>query len=322
MWDFSFAKSAALLLRTFPFMLIRAAVYFGAAAAFVIAAGGMAGIGLAVGALAGSAGRAPGAFWGAIAGFMVVGLMLWWLRDQLRYLVRTSHLAAMTMAHDRKRFRAGAGRLGHPLELVQQRFRTPERLSEVDRLTRDALADMLRLPAFFATLLPPETRISPDALRTPFRLVFAFLADIVLARQFRGAARDPWPATRDGLILLSQSHAAVMPSAIVIAVFMCAAAIAAFAAGLMPAAAIARAFPGANSAISIPLAAIFAWSVKQVLLEPFAVASMLQAYFRAIDGRTPDTDWDTELARVSEHFREIKGRAAAAPQGTRRSVLA
>src|SRR5688572_22778223 len=98
MWDFSIGTSLSLVLRTYPFMLIRAAVYFGIAAAFVVAAGGGAGIGWATGALAGITGRAPGAFWGAIAGMAVVGLMLWWLREYVLFLVRAGHLAAMVLA--------------------------------------------------------------------------------------------------------------------------------------------------------------------------------------------------------------------------------
>ncbi|MCC6949578.1 MAG: hypothetical protein IT539_17615 [Bradyrhizobiaceae bacterium] len=321
MWDFSFAATATLLRGTASFMLIRAAVYFGAAAAFVVAAGGGAGIGFALGALAASGGRAPGAFWGALAGIACVALMLAWLHEYLLYLVRASHVAALTLAHDRKRPR-GTGPLGHALDLVQQRFRTTENLGEVDRLTRGALADMLRIPQFADALLPAGTQISAATLRLPFRVAFAFLAEVVLARQFRGTARDPWPGTRDALVLFLQNHRALMRNALAVAALTYATTIAVFLLGLIPAAMIARALPGSVAAMAVPLAAIFAWSVKQALLDPAAVASMLQVWFRAIDSARPDTDWESELTRASAHFREIKARAAAAPQGMRRSVVA
>jgi len=321
MWDFSFAATATLLRGALSFMLIRVAIYFGTAAAFVVAAGGGAGIGLAFGAFAASGGRAPGAFWGALAGIACVALLLAWLREYLLYLVRAGHVAALTLAHDRKRVR-GTGRLGQALDLVQQRFRTTENLSEVDRLTRGALADMLHIPQFMEASLPAETRVSPATLRLPFRLAFSFLPEVVLARQFRSAAKDPWPGTRDALVLFLQNHRPLMRNALAVAAFTQGATIAVFLLGLIPAAVMARAFPGGVLAIMVPLAAVFAWSVKQALLEPAAVAAMLQVWFLAIDGARPDTDWESELTRVSGHFREIKARAAAAPQGMRRSVVA
>jgi hypothetical protein len=322
MWEFSFAKSANLLLRTAPFLLIRLAVYFGAAAAFVVAAGGGAGIGAAIGTLVGSGGRAPGAFWGGIAGLGFIGLMLWWLREYLLFLVRASHLAAMTLALDRKRAAGGAGSLGHALDLVQQRFRTVERLSDVDRLTRAALADMIRIPEFADGLLPPAARSSAGALRALFRLVFGFVADVLIARQFRSAAREPWPRARDALTLFAQNHRPLMRNAAAIAVFTHGTAFMVFLVGLLPAAMIARALPGNLALMMLPLAAIMAWSVKQAVLDPLAVASMLQAYFSTAEGDSPDTDWDVALTRVSEHFREIKARAVATPQGVRKSLVA
>jgi hypothetical protein len=321
MWDFSIAATANLLRGTISFLLIRTAIYFGVAAAFIVAAGGGAGAGLAIGSLMGSGGRMPGAFWGTLAGMLCVALMLGWLREYLFYLVRASHVAALTLAHDRRRARS-TGQLGQALDLVQLRFESVKNLSEVDRLTRGALADMLRIPQFADALLPAGAQISASTLRLPFRLAFGFLAEVVLARQFRGSARDPWPGARDALVLFLQNHRVLMRNALVLAIFTWGATIAIFLLGLIPAAAIARAFPGGVFAIMVPLAAIFAWSIKQVLLDPAASASMLQVYFHAIDGARPDTDWETEFTHASDHFREIKARAASAPQGMRRSVIA
>lgn len=38
----------------------------------------------------------------------------------------------------------------------------------------------------------------------------------------------------------------------------------------------------------------------------------MQVYFRAIEGQTPDPDWDSRLSDTSRHFRELKQRAAEA----------
>ncbi len=67
---------------------------------------------------------------------------------------------------------------------------------------------------------------------------------------------------------------------------------------------------------TIALAFIFAWAVKAALLEPVAIASLMQVYFRTIEGQTPDPQWEARLAQVSNKFRELGARAAGWVPGT------
>jgi len=57
------------------------------------------------------------------------------------------------------------------------------------------------------------------------------------------------------------------------------------------------------------IAVILAWSVKTALLEPLAVACLLQAYFRTIEGQVPDPQWEAKLESMSGKFRTLKDRA-------------
>ncbi|NMA99538.1 MAG: hypothetical protein GX970_15780 [Phyllobacteriaceae bacterium] len=49
MWDFSVGRALDLMLKTLPFVLLRMAVYFGAALAYVLVTGAGAGIGWGIG---------------------------------------------------------------------------------------------------------------------------------------------------------------------------------------------------------------------------------------------------------------------------------
>jgi hypothetical protein len=80
---------------------------------------------------------------------------------------------------------------------------------------------------------------------------------------------------------------------------------------LTPAAAIAFLFPGGWAAIGVVFALLFTWSLKAALLEPFAIACLMQVYFRAIDGQAPDPLWEERLAQLSRKFARLKDRAAA-----------
>ena len=81
---------------------------------------------------------------------------------------------------------------------------------------------------------------------------------------------------------------------------------------LAPAAAILYAMPGELAGWSFAFAIVMAWALKAALIEPFAIAALMQVYFRAIEGQTPDPDWDRKLTDASRHFRELKDRAASA----------
>jgi len=78
---------------------------------------------------------------------------------------------------------------------------------------------------------------------------------------------------------------------------------------LAPAAAISNLYPGGMSAMGVVIAFILAWSVKQAVLEPLAVACLLQAYFRTIEGQAPNPEWEGRLEGMSKKFRQLKDKA-------------
>jgi hypothetical protein len=79
---------------------------------------------------------------------------------------------------------------------------------------------------------------------------------------------------------------------------------------LAPAAAVVYIIPGGWSAGGFVFALIFAWAVKAALIEPFAIACMMQVFFRTIEGQSPDPAWDQRLSDASRKFSKIKERAA------------
>jgi hypothetical protein len=47
-------------------------------------------------------------------------------------------------------------------------------------------------------------------------------------------------------------------------------------------------FPRAASAWVFLIAFLFAWALKKAVMEPIAIASLMQVYFATITGQTPD----------------------------------
>lgn len=312
--DFSIGISLRLVLRTFPFMLLRCAVYFGIASAYVIMTGGGAGIGYGLGALGGSAGRAAGAFWGAIGGFGLTTSVLWWLREYLLYLVKAGHIAALVLHYENRRPPVGHGQIGYAVGIVQQRFIEISVLFAVDRLVQGVIRALVRFANFAAMLFPFGPNALTSAVNAMLQVAVGFVDEIILAYNIYARSVDPWEGAKDALILYAQNHRKLIRNALLLSAVAYGLAFLVFFAALAPAASFAFTYPGGSSVIAVLLAGVFAWSVKQAFLEPFLIASLMQVYFRTIDGQKPDPEWDERLQQVSSHFRELKSRAGTSPR--------
>jgi hypothetical protein len=303
----SIGASAGLLLRTYPFLLLRIVIYFGIAAAFVVAGSGGAGIGSAIGSLIGRTGQGAGAFWGALTGFACVVFLLRWLREYFLYLVQTGHLAALMLVLDRRNPPRGVGQVGHAIGIVQQRYRDMTTLVAIDRLTRAIVAGFLgRID--LAVLVAPGIASLLSPVSGVLRPMLLFLADVIPVHALRTAANRPWPATRDAIVLLVQNQSALLPYAAVLSAVASGLTAVAFLILLMPAIVLAHDFPGGSTLVGIVLAAAFAWCVRQALIVPAMIASMLPLYLEATERQSAEPDWDAKLSAVSAEFRELKSR--------------
>jgi hypothetical protein len=318
MWDISIAGAGALLMRTLPFLLLRTIVYFGIAAAFSVAASGGAGIGWGIGAIVGTQGRIPGAFWGAIGGLAFVGGILWWLREYLLYFVEASHAAAMALALERTHMVAGPGGLPAAMTALQRRFRDAAVLSSADRLVQGTLRQLAALFDPLASILPDAAAIPRSLSEAGLRNTLGFVGRVMLVHPVKATGRAPWSSLQDTLVLLAQNHERLLRNAVLLAAGTLGLSVAAFFVALIPAWAVAAAYPGGSVLITILLALIFAWVFKRAVIEPAIVAAFLDLYVRTIAGQEPEPDWETKLAETSEDFREIKARAA---RGARRAII-
>jgi hypothetical protein len=314
--DFSIQTSLRLVLQTFPFVLLRAAVYFGIAAAYVVMTGGGAGVGYGIGALAGSTGRTAGAFWGAIGGFGLTTFVLWWLREYLLYLVKAGHIAALVLHYEGRTPPAG-GQIGYAMGVVQQRFIEISVLFAVDRLVQGVVRALVSFANFSAVIFPGNANALTSIVNAVLQVAVGFVDEIILAYNIRARSADPWSGAKDALILYAQNHWKLIRNALLLSAIAYGLAFLVFLAALAPAAAFAYAYPGGSPVIAILLAAVFAWSVKQAFLEPFIIASLMQVYFSAIEGQKPDPAWDKRLMEFSAHFRELKERIGTLPRPAR-----
>jgi hypothetical protein len=101
MWDFSIGKTLGLMARTFPFILFRMLVFFGITIAYIAATGSGGAIGYGVGNISTDPdAHAMFAFWGAVGGFGLVSIAVYWIREYLLYVLKGGNIRVSRNVND------------------------------------------------------------------------------------------------------------------------------------------------------------------------------------------------------------------------------
>ncbi|MCF3643285.1 hypothetical protein LXM94_25350 [Rhizobium sp. TRM95111] len=308
MWDFSIGKTIGILAKTLPFILLRMAIYFTVTLAFLLATGTGAGIGYGVGNLGGDpAGFAVG---GGVIGFALVAGAVYWAREWLLYMVKAAHVAVIVKLIDGEPLPGGKGQVAFGREIVAARFAEANTLFVLDQLIKGAIAAITGLIGGVAAFLPiPGLDGLARFANTVVRLSLTHVDEIILGYNIRTASTNAWDSSRHGLVLYAQNGLTMVKNAVWLAAFLWLLAIAVFLLALSPAAALVYLFPGEAAGLAFLVALVFAWAFKAAVLEPFAIAALMEVYFRTIAGQQPDPEWDAKLAGTSARFREIRDKA-------------
>jgi hypothetical protein len=310
MWNFSIAKALGLMIRTAPFLIFRALVYFGIAASLVIVTGAGAGAGYGVGLFGDEDFQATSTLWGGIAGFGLTASVIFFLRDYLLYLVKAGQIAVMVEYLDGKPLPYGRGQIAHARAVVTERFGQASALFALDRLIRGVIGLITGLAEGVMTLLPlPGLNQIFGIIRAWLRLSVGLVDEVILAHALRTRSENAWEAAHDGLVLYAQFARPMLVNAAWLTLISWSLSVAVFVFMLVPAAGLVWLLPGEASAGVYVFALIFAWAVKAALIEPFALACMLQVFFNLTAGQEPSPEWRGRLTQLSDKFRHLGERA-------------
>ncbi|NMA96873.1 MAG: hypothetical protein GX970_01990 [Phyllobacteriaceae bacterium] len=313
MWDFSIGQSIGLMMRTLPFVALRAAVYFGITLAYMLATGVGVGAGWGVGAFGDDDFRAQSMAWGGLIGFGITGAVMYWIREYILYIVKAGHIAVLVELIDGKPLPEGRGQIAHAAAVVKDRFGQASVLFALDQLVKGVIRAVTGLVRGILGILPiPYVKQLMGVVQAFLRVAVGFVDEIILAHAIRSGSTDAWGSVREALVLYGQNWKVMLRNAAWLTLFTYGLAALVFLVMLTPAAALVYALPGAWSAGGFVLALLFAWSVKAAFLEPFAVACLLQVWVRTVDGQQPDPEWDARLDKMSLHFRKLKERVTGA----------
>ncbi len=308
MWDFSVSRTISLLAGTMPFILLRMAVYFGITASYILATGTGAGIGYGIDRFSDD----PGAFtlWGGAAGFGLVSVALYWVREYILYIVKAGHIAAMVQLLDGNPLPDGESQISYARREITDRFAESNTLFALDQIIKGVVRVLTGILNVVSSILPiPGIQGLMGLVNGIIRISLTYVDEIILAHNIRTRSENPWETSKDALILYAQNGGTMIKNAVWLSVFMWIITLLIFLLLLGPAFGLIYLLPGNSAAFAFGLAVLLAWSTKAAILEPFAVAALMQAYFKAIEGQVPDPQWDDRLTQASGKFRELKDKA-------------
>jgi hypothetical protein len=305
MWDFETGKALKAMLQTSPFIVFRMVIYFGIALAYALGIGVGAGTGYLVTAFGDEPGS--GAAVGGFVGFGAVSAILYWAREYLLYLVKAGHIAVLVKLYDGEDLPEGKGQIDYAQGVVRQRFKEASVLFALDQIIKGVLKAINGLLMTFTSLLPiPALQGLLNFVQKVLNLSLTYVDEIILAYNMRTDTDNPWESGKDALILYAQNYTVMLKNAFFLMLIQYGLALVIFLVIVGPVAALATQLSENAGVWSILIAVIFAWSFKAALLEPFAIAALMQVYFKIVEGQRPDPAWNEKLNVVSEHFRTLK----------------
>jgi hypothetical protein len=312
MWDFSIGTAMSVMRKTAPFLLFRIFVYFAVALGYVLATGTGAGIGWGIGGFGDDDFQATSTFYGGAVGFAVCAGILYLMREYLLYIVKAAHISLMVEVLDGRELPQGKGQIAYGREMVTARFSEASVLFGVDQLVKGVVKAITGLVQGILSILPiPGLDKIMSVVRAFLKIAVGLVDEIILAHGMRTKSENPWASAKDALVLYGQNAKPMMRNAAWLTLFTWALSILVFVTMLAPAAAVVYLIPGAWSAGGVVFALLFAWAVKAALIEPFAIACLLQAFFKLTDGQTPNPEWVGKLDNGSRKFKEIGEKAVA-----------
>jgi hypothetical protein len=311
MWDFSIGRGIGLMARTAPFLVFRAAVYFAIALAYVLATGAGAGIGYGIGRFGDDDFQVSSTFWGGGIGFALTAGVLYFLREYILYTVKAGHIAVMVELIDGRALPDGMGQIAYAKSVVTQRFGQTSVLFGIDQLIKGVINAVTGLLEGLFSFLPiPGLDRLMSLMRAYLKLAVGLVDEVILAHAIRTRSDNPYTSARQALVLYGQNAKPMLVNAAWLTLFVYGLSFLVFLVMLAPAAAVVYLIPGAWSAGGIVFALLFAWAIKAAIIEPFAIACLLQAFFKITDGQQPDPAWERRIESASSKFKELGQRAA------------
>ena len=308
--DFKLGQVIGLMAKTMPFLVFRFLIYFAITLTYVLITGVGAGIGWGVGRIA-TEDPAGFSLWGGIFGFGLVSVVAYFLREYLLYMVKAGHIAVLVELMEGKELPQGRGQIDHAQKIVRERFTESSVLFGVDQIIKAVLKAFNRVFFSIANFIPiPGLQAIAGFLNTIVTLSLTYLDEVILAYNIKTRSDNPWQSSRTALVLYAQNYKAFLKNAFFLAFVIWGLTFLVFLIILGPVLAVVSFIPAVAGPLTLIIALVMAWGIKQAVIEPIAMTALMQVFFKVTEGQQANPEWEGKLDGVSKKFGEIKTKAA------------
>ncbi len=306
MWDFSLSHAFKLMIQTLPFVIFRLFVYFTIVLAYIFVTSLGAGIGYGIGGFGDADFQTSTSLWGGGLGFTLTAGILYFLREYLLYVVKAGHIAVMVELLEGDEIPKGQSQIKYAKQIVTERFGQASILFALDQLIKGVLKTVTGLVQSLLSIIPiPGISQIMGIIRAFLRVSVGLVDEVIFAHAIKTKAENPWESGQEALVLYAQNANKMMKNAAWLTAIIYILSFFVFLIMLAPAAAIIYLIPGAWSASGVILALLFAWAIKAALIEPLAIACMLQVFFKVTKDQAPNPEWLAKISHTSDKFREM-----------------
>ncbi len=297
MWNFSLLKALVVWGRLAPLLVVRLAVFLSAALVLALAMA----LGVWLGVSLRPVGGDRDALLGGLAGLAVAALVLAIPGHRFRQIQQILMIALVADSLDGVRVPLGRGRIAHARAAVAARFGTPAQAATLYRHVRSVAR---KVPDVAEGVGPILSRPILGRLATG-----GLVNQAVLVHAYRARPENAWEAAHDGLVLATQNARDLLGAAFRINAVGWALTLAVFLVLLPPFVGILVLWPAAGAQSGIVAAALAAMAIRSALIQPFALACLVQAFLRITAGQQPLGEWRGRLTQISAPFRDLGDQA-------------
>jgi hypothetical protein len=307
--DFKLGQVIGLMAKTMPFLVFRFLIYFAITLTYILITGVGAGIGWGVGRIA-TEDPAGFSLWGGIIGFGLVSAVAYFLREYLLYMVKAGHIAVLVELMEGRELPQGRGQIDHAQKIVRERFTESSVLFGVDQIIKAVLKAFNRVFFSIANFLPiPGLQAIAGFLNTIVTLSLTYLDEVILAYNIKTRSDNPWESSKTALVLYAQNYKAFLKNAFFLAFVIWGLTFLVFLIILGPVLAVVSFIPAVAGPLTLIIALVMAWGIKQAVIEPIAMTALMQVFFKVTEGQQANPEWEGKLDGVSKKFGELKTKA-------------
>ncbi len=245
-----------------------------------------------------------------LSGLGLYGVLVYYAREYILYLIKAAHIAVLTELVLTGHLPEGCSQVAYGKALVKARVKDVSILFGIDQLVKAILKSLNRLVLSITSWLPlPGLDKLAQFIMVIINLSVSYVDEAILSYSLSKKEENPWISAKEGIVLYAQSYKEILKNALVIGVlglisFSVIALIL-----MLPGMGLQSMFPGIRTAVGFSVI-IIAYLVKLALFNPLALCTMILTYHRAIQGQTPNPEWEAKLESVSSKFRKLKDKAA------------